>query len=145
MTLLLCAIIAAQPNGYARDPVDIIIKQLDDVAKKTDRMDDKIDNMQRDVGQKIDAIQTDLTEIKVSTAVADPRITAVEKATAEIGATQGVHAEKITTLERVWYEAKANVAAIALATGFFMAIFNGALRFLWPAIGKVIKRNKGAL
>lgn len=144
MTLLMCAIIAAQTSGYAKDPVDIIIKQLDDVSRKADRMDDKIDTMQRDVGGKIDAIQTDLTEIKVATAVADPRITAVEKTTAEISAAQGVHAEKISTLERVWYEAKANVAAIALATGFFMAIFNGALRFLWPAIGKIIKKHKGA-
>lgn len=144
MMLLLYAIITAQPSGYAKDPVDIIIKQLDDVSKKTDRMDDKLGAMQRDVGSKIDAIQTDLTEIKIATAVADPRITAVEKATAEISAAQGVHAEKISTLERFWYEAKANVAAIALATGFFMAIFNGALRFLWPAIGKVIKKHKGA-
>jgi septal ring factor EnvC (AmiA/AmiB activator) len=139
--LMALALISA---GYSQqpDPVDRIIQQLDQVSKKADRLDDKMDS-----------IQSDVTDIKVTAARNDQRLSTVETETKRVeaetrkigAATEALdneHGDRLTTVERVLFEAKANVAAITLATAFFMAIFNGALRFFWPWVGKTIKRHR---
>lgn len=85
MILVIAMLAAPQPQGYERDPVDTIIRDLREVSRKVDNVQDDVTKIRISAAQqdaKVEQLHTTVSEIKASVAQQESRISGLDLALA---------------------------------------------------------------